>query len=161
VGRPDRRGAPRLLGEGDEPAPSPAGDRVAFVTNKRIWIAPLDGSRPAEPAFFARGTSESPRWSPDGRSIAFVRMPGRGGTPRSMLRQEPQPSAIWIAAADGSQPPRQIWKSGDALVDSMPSTSASGADRTAAIWPRSRSGATRTCSRPAWTSTACTIGFRR
>jgi dipeptidyl aminopeptidase/acylaminoacyl peptidase len=64
--------APKLLGEGDSPAIAPAGDRVAFVKDRRIWIAPLDGSRPAEQAFFARGTSEAPAWSPDGRALAFV-----------------------------------------------------------------------------------------
>ena len=51
---------PKLLGEGDEPAIAPAGDRVAFVKDKRIWIAPIDGSKPAQQAFFARGSSESP-----------------------------------------------------------------------------------------------------
>ena len=64
--------APKLLGEGDTPAIAPAGDRVAFVKDRRIWIAPLDGSKPAEQAFFARGTSEAPAWSPDGRALAFV-----------------------------------------------------------------------------------------
>jgi len=63
---------PTLLGEGDEPAIAPAGDRVAFVKDRRIWLAPIDGSRPAEPAFFARGSNGSPTWSPDGRALAFV-----------------------------------------------------------------------------------------
>ncbi len=159
-------GAPALLGEGDEPAVAPAGGRVAFVNNKRVWIAPIDGSAPAEQAFFARGSSGSPRWSPDGRTlafvsdrddhsfiglftdsktplryispstsrdvdpvwspdgktIAFIRMPGRGGTPRSSLQQQPQPWSIWIAPADGSAPAREVWKSGTALVDSVPRT---------------------------------------
>jgi dipeptidyl aminopeptidase/acylaminoacyl peptidase len=65
-------GAPVVLGDGDEPAIAPAGGRVAFVNNHRIWTAPLDGAAPAEQAFFARGSSESPRWSPDGRTLAFV-----------------------------------------------------------------------------------------
>ena len=64
--------APKLVGDGDTPAISPANDRVAFVKERRIWIAPLDGSKPAEQAFFARGTSEAPTWSRDGRSLAFV-----------------------------------------------------------------------------------------
>ena len=46
---------PRLLGEGDEPVVAPSGDRVAFVKERRIWIAPLDGGKPAEQAFFANG----------------------------------------------------------------------------------------------------------
>src|SRR5207244_1092901 len=63
---------PRLVGDGDEPALAPAGDRVAFVKDRRIWIAPIDGSKPAEQAFFAKGTSTAPVWSPDGRTLAFV-----------------------------------------------------------------------------------------
>ncbi|MEO8257320.1 MAG: prolyl oligopeptidase family serine peptidase [Acidobacteriota bacterium] len=64
--------APALLGEGDDPAIAPDGAHVAFVRDRRIWIAPADGSTPAEAAFFARGGSESPVWSPDGRTLAFV-----------------------------------------------------------------------------------------
>src|SRR5690349_7086822 len=65
-------GAPRLLGEGDTPAVAPRTGRVAFVKDHRIWIAPLDGSKPAEQLFFAKGSSESPAWSPDGQTLAFV-----------------------------------------------------------------------------------------
>ena len=65
-------GAPRLLGEGDKPAVAPRTGRVAFVRDRRIWIAPLDGSKPAEQLFFAKGSSESPAWSPDGQTLAFV-----------------------------------------------------------------------------------------
>ena len=52
------RSLPKLLADGDEPAVSPAGTRVAFVRDRRIWLVPIDGSKPAEQAFFARGTSE-------------------------------------------------------------------------------------------------------
>jgi len=167
---------PKLLGEGDEPAISPTGKRMAFMKDKRIWIAPLDGSKPAEQAFFARGTSRSPVWSADGlrlafvsdrgdhsfigiftdatrpvryiaattardadplwsleagREIVFVRQPGRGGTPRSPLVQQPQPWSIMIVDSATPEPdisgnppapiaPFESWKSGNALVDSMP-----------------------------------------
>jgi dipeptidyl aminopeptidase/acylaminoacyl peptidase len=63
---------PKLLGDGDDPAIAPDGTRVAFVRDRRIWLAPIDGSKPAEAAFFARGASEGPVWSPDGRTLAFV-----------------------------------------------------------------------------------------
>jgi dipeptidyl aminopeptidase/acylaminoacyl peptidase len=165
--------APQLIGEGDEPAISPAGDRVAFVRDRRIWIAPLDGAKPAEQAFFARGSSESPTWSPDGKRLAFVsnrddhsfigiftgaaeplrylapstsrdseplwsldagrellfvRQPGRGGTPRSALVQQPSPWELMTASAPGSGSTadgsigaaNQVWKSGKTLVDSIP-----------------------------------------
>ncbi|HEY7292366.1 MAG TPA: prolyl oligopeptidase family serine peptidase [Vicinamibacterales bacterium] len=64
-------GPPALLGDGDEPDVSSTGV-VAFVANKKIWTAPIDGSKPAEALFFARGSSETPRWSPDGHALAFV-----------------------------------------------------------------------------------------
>ncbi|HEY1911884.1 MAG TPA: hypothetical protein VGG73_13245, partial [Vicinamibacterales bacterium] len=165
--------APRLIGEGDEPIISPAGDRVAFVKDRRIWIAPLDGSKPAEQAFFARGSSASPTWSPDGKRLAFVsdredhsfigiftsateplryiapstsrdseplwsldagrellfvRQPGRGGTPRSALAQQPSPWELMTTSARSqgattegpTAAPNQVWKSGSALVDSIP-----------------------------------------
>ena len=65
-------GAPRLVGEGDSPAIAPDNARVAFTRERRIWIGPIDGSRPAQQAFYARGTSDSPVWSPDGQTLAFI-----------------------------------------------------------------------------------------
>ncbi len=65
-------GAPALLGDGDGPMVAPKTRRVAFMRERRIWLAPLDGLKPAEQAFFAKGTSESPAWSPDGKTLVFV-----------------------------------------------------------------------------------------
>src|SRR5438105_9314172 len=65
-------GAPKLIADGDSPAIAPEGDRIAFVRDRRIWFAPIDGSKQPQQAFYARGTSESPSWSPDGRTLAFV-----------------------------------------------------------------------------------------
>jgi dipeptidyl aminopeptidase/acylaminoacyl peptidase len=65
-------GAPKLLGDGDSPVVAPDGQRVVFTRDRRLFVVPIDGSKPAEAAFFARGTSQTPVWSPDGRTLAFV-----------------------------------------------------------------------------------------
>ena len=59
-------------GEGENPRLSNNGDRVAFVRNNQIWIAPSDGSSEPVKLFSARGSNGSPTWSPDDARIAFV-----------------------------------------------------------------------------------------
>src|SRR5215813_135806 len=86
----------------DSPAISPDGRRVAFVRsyiveaeNRRhseIWLAPSDGSaapaRITDPAF----SSSGPRWSPDGKLLAFVS--------RRKVPDGEESNAVWFLRMD-------------------------------------------------------------
>jgi dipeptidyl aminopeptidase/acylaminoacyl peptidase len=69
---PIEAGQPRKLGAGHSPAVSPRGDRVAFIYDDQVWIAPLTSTSPAERFFTIRGKASSLTWSPDGTMVAFV-----------------------------------------------------------------------------------------
>ena len=71
-------GEPRLLGdigcseEGCEDLQvSPDGKNVVWPAKKHLWIAPVDGKKHAEQLEELLGESDTPRWSPDGKRIAF------------------------------------------------------------------------------------------
>ena len=91
----------RLAALGD-PRLSPDGARVAWVQTRMdeekdraqtsIWVAPVDGSEPPRP-LTAGPWDHSPRWSPDGRWLAFV-----------SKTDEDQPAQLWLARLDGGAP---------------------------------------------------------
>jgi dipeptidyl aminopeptidase/acylaminoacyl peptidase len=69
----------------DEVKLSPDGERVAFVVTEpddpakpreprvsNIWVAPAEGGEPPRPLIPGLKNAESPRWSPDGRTLAFL-----------------------------------------------------------------------------------------
>ena len=90
-----------------QPRLSPDGQRVAYLVSRTdseanayrtaVWIAPLDGS--AEPRQFTSGerSDHSPRWSPDGRWLAFVS--NRDGEDEKKAKGQ-----LYVMAADGGEP---------------------------------------------------------
>jgi len=91
-----------------EPCLSPDRRRVAYVVSRidgeanayrsAVWLAPLDGSE--EPRQFTSGErgDASPRWSPDGRWLAFVS--SRDGEEKKAHGE------LYVLPADGGEPRR-------------------------------------------------------
>ncbi|MFN7944954.1 MAG: prolyl oligopeptidase family serine peptidase [Blastocatellia bacterium] len=65
-------GRVKMLGEGSDPKVSTVSDQVAFIKDNQIHVISIIGTAKPQPLFTARGSNESPQWSPDGKKVAFV-----------------------------------------------------------------------------------------
>ncbi|HEV2262609.1 MAG TPA: S41 family peptidase [Candidatus Rubrimentiphilum sp.] len=88
------------------------GDRIAFVCEDDIWIAPLAGGA-ATRLTVSAGACSTPRFSPDGQTIAYVAtdegnaevyvIPSAGGKPRRLTFLGATIAAISGWSSDGSE----------------------------------------------------------
>ncbi|HSN85228.1 MAG TPA: S9 family peptidase, partial [Thermoanaerobaculia bacterium] len=87
-----------------DPQISPDGKKIAFVRvtvdekkegyDTALWIVPTTGSEPARPLTSGTGDS-SPRWSPDGSRLVFVRAGEKDG--------QPQPGQLYLLSMQGGE----------------------------------------------------------
>lgn len=68
------------------------------------------------PGFYS---DQSPRWSPDGTKVTFVRTPGGTGAALQLLEQRHSPWEIWVADIASGESYRR-WKAPETLAGSVP-----------------------------------------
>ena len=92
-----------------DPHISPDGKLVAYVVttvdqkqnrrNSSIWMASIDGSRAPWRFTTSPQSSNSPRWSPDGQSLAFISSrPGADGSATTESRPQ-----LWLLSMSGGE----------------------------------------------------------
>ena len=100
---------------------SPDGEKLLFVSDRGDYsiIGVFEESRPIQwlsPGFYS---DQSPRWSPDGKKVVYVRTPGGDGAALPILEQRHSPWEIRIAdLATGES--FQRWKAPETLQGSVP-----------------------------------------
>src|ERR1700685_4135471 len=87
IGRLRQVGAPRLSpGGGTGGFTVPAPDMTANRYRRQICLSPADPANGQPRPFTGQGAEHMPRWSPDGRRLAFVSsVPGEGRSPLCIL----------------------------------------------------------------------------
>ena len=99
---------------------SPDGRNVVFAIKSvgprkdgyrsALWIAPADGSGPARQFSLGAKTDGNPRWSPDGRTLAFLsdrgailQAGGAGDRPGPSEIPEDGATQVWLMPVDGGE----------------------------------------------------------
>ncbi len=74
-----KKASPQLLGEMGCPEEdcediqlSPDGKWAIWSAKKKLWLASVDGKKPAKVLALVRGAAQQPKWSPDGKHVSFV-----------------------------------------------------------------------------------------
>lgn len=103
----------------DDPQLTPDGERIAYVVveierksyeyHRTIWVS---NTAQGQPRRYTAGENDTtPRWSPDGRSLAFVRAPAGEVKPKNDEERDrgvgkPQ---LWLLPADGGEARQLTW----------------------------------------------------
>ncbi|HVQ22435.1 MAG TPA: hypothetical protein VMT36_04125, partial [Candidatus Saccharimonadia bacterium] len=99
---------------------SPDGSQVVFTVRSSaprrdgyrhaLWIVAADGSTPARPLTLGRRNDTAPRWSPDGRSLAFLSdraavFQAAGAADRPAVTETPKEGGIqvWLLPMEGGE----------------------------------------------------------
>lgn len=99
-----------------------AGTSLLFTSDRGdhsiIGVYSANAIKWITPSFYR---DESPRWSPDGNKIVFIRRPGIGGSPDSLLRRYHNPWSIYTSDISNNKA-TLVWKAPATLRGSVPTT---------------------------------------
>ncbi len=101
---------------------SPDGKQLAFNSSRSThsFIGVYDFDKQAIKYIAPSVDRDStPRWSLDGKRIAFIRQPARGNAPRTVTQDAPDPWTIWVGDV-ATAAAKEIWRSGNRPEDAPP-----------------------------------------